>query len=165
MCLIIKTGCKPQVAEEPILVHKQVLVGKDDNRSWWVSPYRHRGRTNEFGVEIHAEVPRGFTYEKLKHLKPISDNLEYKIIKEGLHAYAMLTNDMVRYIIRQGFCVVPAIIPPGTEYCLGQDNDIVATRMIVCEDECQLRKLLKDHGWFDPSYHQLQNITPVKITK
>lgn len=120
MCLIIKEGCKIEIAEKPIPVYKIVdYIGDRGflwNKTWKAVIRRTRHRYNRYLVAcIHLEIN------------------ELGKINEGFYAYINNGGGPgLRY----------AIIPRGAEYCLGVGNDIVANQMIVFSSKKKFDKYI-----------------------
>lgn len=114
MCLTKQGSIRK--ATKPILVYKHLQVKKENGVTSFVSPYQET--KVKLGKTLQA---RGRDGKFLKRL----DRTGYTIY-HGIHAYitnaASPDTDEVS---------VMAVIPPGTEYCLGSHYDIVATKMFV----------------------------------
>lgn len=118
MCLIVKKGCAPEIAQKDITCWK--LVDVDYIQQIW---------TPCIYTYTHAVFPLNKVVAALKEYEKI-EHLTIEIAPHGLRS--------VRYI-NYGFHakthVLPnyniCVIPKGAEYCLGEDDDIVSTKMIV----------------------------------
>jgi hypothetical protein len=123
MCLFIKRGCKPEIAQKDILCYKLV----EDHVRYW------KPRIRAFNVK--------YPYNKILTAESYSysDN-ELRLINH-LEIRNWIICGNIRETIEYGFHAdydcgrrlgsVPCIIPKGTEYCLGESDDIVAVNMIV----------------------------------
>ena len=118
MCLLVKKGCKIEIAEKDITTYKYVNSYKNN----WIG--------------IFFPVP-SFTHNKLQKAKCLSiDDLPIDlkhlqgekcgdeiIINEGFHSLLVKPSFLNKLFI--------CIIPKGSEYCFGEDNDIVSNQIIV----------------------------------
>ena len=122
MCLIIKEGCKIEIAEKPIPVYKIVAYTGDEgflwNKTWEAIIMRTRHRYNRLLVACN-------------HLT-IENNYRINI---GFHA-----STAVKSYLDIGFRY--AVIPRGAEYCLGTGNEIVANQMIVFSSKKKFDKYI-----------------------
>lgn len=131
MCLNIKVGCKIEIAEKPIICKKVIVPDTDTT---WTSCFMNT--KHEYNKELQA----------VEHIE--SESLLKHIITLGFHAFIdKVEQDRVDRRIdtvkpRDGVCVF-AIIPKDAEYCLGQDEDIVANKMIVFSSKEKLDEYLK----------------------
>lgn len=122
MCLYVKEGCKPEIAKKDIVCYKIV----DDWGRYWKPIYACGTEyAYSYNKVLTAEsFIMGKTYP-IQHLEMKDykgwENKIRKIINEGFHARC---NSKYNW---SNICV----IPKGTEYCLGDDNEIVAVNMIV----------------------------------
>ena len=122
MCLIVKSGCKIEIAKEPIIVKKAVF--KDYQFLWlklWEADVRHT-------IHRYNRILRG-----TRHLE-INSNQQ---INQGFHACikecTVLNNPGIDNRVRW------AVIPKGAEYCLGEYNEIVANKMIVFNNKEKMK--------------------------
>ena len=113
MCLIVKEGCKIEIAEKDITTYKYI----DSYKDYWCGIYYSVPRFlyNEIQRAQYLDSETWLSSD-LKHLVSYLDN-----IYEGFHSQVINTNAI------QKICV----IPKGSEYCLGNDNDIVSNQIIV----------------------------------
>lgn len=108
MCLIIKEDCEIETAKKDITTYKKVRVVND---SFWSGIF--------FGGR--------FRFNKLeKAVTKLSINIFGTEIDEGFHSFKRLHNNYITY----GKLVI-CIIPKGSEYCLGTEDDIVSNQIIV----------------------------------
>lgn len=119
MCLFVKTGCYPKIAEEDIICYKRV----DDNRRYWMSSCGYSNHKFKWNVVETARIENRFGGEKVKHLFVDNNSFGTECIHEGFHA--RLDKDLV--LEKARICIIPV----GTEYCLGFNDEIVAVKMIV----------------------------------
>lgn len=144
MCLKVKNGCEPTIASGDIAVYKIVT---HCNMSQYESAYRCTREHYNKCVEARDDSVNEFpVIGKLK----VRDAANGREIHAGLHAYlehgrAMIALSMVGMVGLRGFGlrVCRAVIPKGAEYCLGDDGDIVATRMIVFNTENEYTEYTK----------------------
>lgn len=118
MCLYIKEGCKPEIAKKDIVCYKRV----DDHITYW-KPRIYTYNTKysySYNKILTAESCSNGKIHSIQHLE-MEMFMDYSKINEGFHA---------RYIGKSSL-LKTCIIPKGTEYCLGKDDDIVAVNMIV----------------------------------
>ena len=116
MCLIVKLGCKPEIARKDIVCWKRVGT-KCLQGNWMPVIFANSYRTfplNRVATALKDDK------EPISHLE--IDELGYaETIDYGFHANTkFFTPD-------HKICVIPA----GAEYCLGTDNEIVVTQIIV----------------------------------
>lgn len=108
MCLIIKEDCEIETAKKDITTYKKVRVVND---SFWSGIF--------FGGR--------FRFNKLeKAVTKLSINIFGTEIDEGFHSFKRLHNNYITH----GKSVI-CIIPKGSEYCLGTEDDIVSNQIIV----------------------------------
>ena len=103
---MVKSGCKIEIAKENIHVFKRIKCIKDHDK--WISPVRKT--VHELNKVLIA----------CEHLS-IKKGMYYDAIHEGFHAY-----------VEEDLGLIPAIIPEGSEYCLGKHGEIVSNQIIVC---------------------------------
>ena len=126
MCLLVKEGCKIEIAEKDITTYKCVY----DGENYWCGIFYSHPRF------LYNEV------QKAKHLKlgviELSIDLEHLqiencgIINEGFHSRVNPCGSPVNSIvIKMAIC----IIPKGSEYCFGEYDDIVSNQIIVFKTE------------------------------
>lgn len=146
MCLYVKEGCKPEIAHKDIVCYKLV----EDHVKYW------KPRIYAFNAEYSYPYNNVLTAESYSHIKceaypiqhlEIEDWIDYHVINEGFHAKRKKT-----YL-----CANPCIIPKGTEYCLGGDNDIVAVNMIVFRSVLDYYRYRIKKLW-QKKYRQQNNI-------
>lgn len=135
MCLIVKQGCKPEIAKEDILCYKIV---EDHVKYWEPRIYTfNKGYSYPYNKVLTAEsYSKGETHP-IQHLEMKGGGCLNFYIEEGFHA------KRDNYL-----CKNPCIIPKGTEYCLGDTDEIVAVNMIVFRSVLdyywyRIKKLLK----------------------
>lgn len=115
MCLDIsrtyhRAYAKPKVATFPILTYKGLDKGWNDNTASYsrlVSPYR--GTEYKFG-QLYTSNLRRWELE----------------VEQGLHS--CITREQASF---HGELAFPSVIPVGSQYYLGQRNDVVSTQLIV----------------------------------
>lgn len=119
MCLYVYGDVQPKVAEEDIKVYK--VLEWSDLGSCWETPFRHE------------EVNLGRTYKiRSKGFMPVfkrdlRDN--HHMFGSGMfHSYKLQENakrlaNLIEYYDISRVVVVEAIIPKGTEYITGRDDD------------------------------------------
>ena len=113
MCLYAKLGHDIEIADRPIIVKK--IISRDCKFLWFKFLESFVRKT----IHRYNRVLKA-----VKHLK-IEEN---RSIHMGFHAYVgdigSIPDDIFRY----------AIIPKGSEYCLGINNEIVANKMIIFDN-------------------------------
>ena len=139
MCLTVKKGCKPEIAEKDILCFKIV---RECSRETWI-PY-YIGLIDDrtmfsYNTVINAKkisYPNPPTVEiisDIKHLEvcnlvPEDIYSSVKTIYNGFHSNRNFLSACF-YNIRGSIKL--CIIPKGAEYCLGDNHDIVSTQLMV----------------------------------
>lgn len=126
MCLFVQENSEIQIATYPIAVFKRVNSGL----FFWYSPMYDIETKRKYGVRLKA----------CDHLKiRLFGYNNKRTIEEGYHAFTFISAP------HNTLCTLPkfAVIPKGAEYCLGRDNDIVATEIIVFRTKRQFYKYLK----------------------
>lgn len=145
MCLIPID--KIRVAVNDILCYKCVLVEKPCPTNMWIAPYQ----VNRFQFNSRLEAESGEDGAAF-HLSIVPHN-GLEAICKGFHAYVSLTSAMhdnimnmrssmwyVKFQARLAQCV----IPKGSEYCVGDRDDIVSTHMVVFSDLLEFRRYVSD---------------------
>lgn len=136
MCLIVKEGCKPEIAEKDILCFKVV---EEYSMETWIPCYISTTMTFSYNTVINAKkisYPNPPTVEiisDIKHLEvcnlvPEDIYQAVETIYNGFHSNRDFLSACFHNI--GGFIKI-CIIPKGAEYCLGNDHDIVSTQLIV----------------------------------
>ena len=126
MCLYTK-DVEPRIARRNIRVWKE--VSWFSRNSMWVPPiYSYAGELEYNKILAPYNL---LSNEKVQHLKVILDKdyfsgMEEMRIEQGFHAYRKIKHGELTLKI--------AIIPRGYEYCVGLDNDIVSSQIIVFKD-------------------------------
>lgn len=118
MCLTVKSGCKIEIAEKDITTYKYV----NSYENYWCGIFYSYPRFlyNEIQKAKYLSLElKSWSYD-LKHLQ-----IEGTTINEGFHSCVnFCTFDIDS---KQNIC----IIPKGSEYCFGKNNDIVSNQIIV----------------------------------
>jgi hypothetical protein len=135
MCLYIKTGCKIEITDKPILCRKVVAQGNTENS--WISCFMNT--EHEYNKELQA----------VEHIE--RETLLPHLITLGFHAHLYneeskekVNNRIDLFSTEERKLVeVFAIIPRGAEFCLGNNEDIVANRMIVFSSKEEYEKYIK----------------------
>lgn len=114
MCLFVKRGCHPEIASKDIVCWKR--VGTKHLHGKWV-PVIFTGSYRTFPLNKVATALKD-DKEPISHLEidEVFETIDY-----GFHAETKFGT------LGYNIC----IIPTGAEYCLGINNEIVATQMIV----------------------------------
>lgn len=117
---MVLPGSKPEIAQEDITCWKTVNMLGDDK---WVAPVR--GTFHNYDEVLTA-------CDRLS-MKPFHDTygVLYYLIEEGFHAYGNIDDAEYKVNLFKTRTLVKCTIPAGAEYCLGANNEIVATKMIV----------------------------------
>ena len=129
MCLKVKTGCKIEIAKESI-VCKKVIKDCTDSRwhSWgWEDQSFHK-----FNEKLESKVnlfinSSNYIYGGFNAFLENSGMID-TIINNKKHGY------------HKDLDIVYAIIPKGSEFCLGVSNEIVANKIIVFRSEKELNQ-------------------------
>lgn len=138
MCLYMGTN-HIEIANEDIVCYKVVL----DYKTMWYGPF-HSVCHYKFNTPVRADKQKDFGYgygfEKLCKLS--SDGSGE--ICEGFHSY-LHKHDAVSLVskFKTGHFVKTCIIPKGTEYCMGEHDDIVSTHIIVFRDDKSYKRYEK----------------------
>ena len=132
MCLFIAS--KRTRAEQDILVYKCLdICGKG-----YCTPFQYMPIEFNSGVK-ELWMPKA-------EMKRESDGGRW-VVNRGFHAYRdmykafHIANDFVRY---NGTSVYYALIPKGSDYYIGGDEDIVSTELIIFETEKAFEKYVKE---------------------
>lgn len=121
MCLILQGSAK--IADKDIFVYKVLLKYSNEI---YLSPYR--GAQYKIGKLYTANI----RYHKRLVCKVGEHPITNTVIEEGLHAYTSMGTALLRAFLINGI-VFEAIIPKGTTYALGTNNDIVSTQLKLIE--------------------------------
>ena len=120
MCLIVKEGCKIEIAEKDITTYKCI----NEHENYWTgvfyrSPsfaYNKLQKAKHLCLDVHADID---------HLQ-IERHGNGIIIDEGFHS--LINKDGYSFAtFKKAIC----IIPKGSEYCFGEYDDIVSNQIIV----------------------------------
>ena len=125
MCLTVKEGCKIEIAEKDITTYKYV----NSYENYWCGIfysyprflYNEIQKAQYLSLEVESCLGIDKSYD-LKHLQMDDWNTT---INEGFHSY--VNRCTINTDTKQNTC----IIPEGSEYCFGEDNDIVSNQIIV----------------------------------
>lgn len=118
MCLIVLPGCKPEIATKDIVCYKLVEY---HIKYWKPCIYDGAEYSYPYNKILTAEYCINGEIRPIQHLEILHFVDSLYIIDEGFHA------DCTKTCRSMKLC----IIPKGTEYCLGKENEIVAVNMIV----------------------------------
>ena len=116
MCLYVPYYEGIRVANKDIIVYKYIHKYSND----WLPIYFSRQRF-QYNTILTAKDLQGYS---IKHLH-ITTNLVVRKIGEGFHSFRLKKCFIKPH--PNAIC----IIPKGSEYCLGQNSDIVSTNLIV----------------------------------
>lgn len=137
MCLAIKKGCKPEIAQKDILCYKIIRLMHDGHN--WRSIHRLTIQPYNKVLQAKDDSPfksGGHTVEALHVVAGTSINAGFHAFRTEKEAAKWEPDDRST-VIRL------AVIPKGTEYCLGEFNEIVAVNMIVFGSEKAYQKYKK----------------------
>jgi len=120
MCLVVKEGCKPEIASEDITCWKFVNMLRKDK---WMAPIR--GTLHDYDKVLIA-------CDRLS-VEPwhVAYGILHFVIEEGFHGYTNIDDAKNKANIFNAHTLVKCTIPKGAEYCLGPNGEIAATKMIV----------------------------------
>lgn len=155
MCLHINQVSHPDLLPRrttvDLLVYKVLLLinGSD---SHYMSPFQ--GHRYTLGKKLG--IPRGEL--RSERISPSLDFTDIKIVKltsrveYGLHAYRATTpTDALKTFYRMSvadadecYHSLPAVIPAGSQYYIGNDDDIVADTLVVYPDLEALKAVYPD---------------------
>lgn len=119
MCLIVKQGCVPEIAQKDITCWKTVDM-YPLQQVWMPCIYTY---THDM-FPLNKVATALNCHEEIEHLaieKSPHGLCSVRYINYGFHAKTTHT------LPNHNIC----IIPQGAEYCLGEYGEIVATKMIV----------------------------------
>lgn len=122
MCLLVKDGCKIEIAQNNIKVYK--LVQK--HRNYWNPKY-----SPQIHIRFKYKEPITALDEYLNPIKKLNIRYPdlYGEIYEGFHSRVNKSSlDSTNTI---------CIIPKGSEICYGDFNSIVSTQLIVFKNYFQ----------------------------
>lgn len=132
MCLIVKEGCKIEIAKEDITTYKHVR----DFKEYW------RGLFYPTQIFLFNQVQQAkriiglLNVINVDHLELNNDGHDYNTISNGFHSYLNRKySDSKEFI---------CIIPKESEYCLGKYGEIVSNKIIVFRTEYDY---FKYRGW------------------
>ena len=129
MCLFVPINGKIEKARKGIKVYKGVVEDFDDETGWRSPCFYTHFDYNKVETAMDGRNP-------IEHL-----SIDYRrFIHEGFHS--MLKEKDV-YL---GNLVCTCIIPKGSEYCIGENGDVVSVKLIVFET------------WFDYVIFKLKSI-------
>ncbi len=124
MCLIPIDEIR--IAETDILCYKNIFLDESD---LWRSPVQ--GTRFPYNEPLVAEKDEDF------HLTLIKGE-----ISNGFHSY--ITEILFEPILA-GLSLKPCVIPKGSEYCLGINNEIVSSHIIVFKTNKDYDKYASEH--------------------
>ena len=126
MCLIVKEGCKIEIAKEDITTYKCVRNFKE----YW------RGLFYPRQIFLFNQVQQARRITSfVDHLELDNDGRGYDTISSGFHSYLDRDSNSEEFI---------CIIPKESEYCLGEYRQIVSNKIIVFRTEDDY---FKYRGW------------------
>lgn len=129
-----------EVSDKPITVYKCLTLTKKDK---WITPYRNtlvfedynprepyimsadHDSYGAFGIESHIYHPDLFLQKSTPVRNKHKSKVSFKIYW-GIHAYTKKPK-----YIKLHSALFKAIIPPGTAYIVGDEDDIVAETLII----------------------------------
>ena len=109
MCLT-PTHLNPRIAEKDIFCKKRLIKFKDE----FFTPYQHMRIEFNNGICIQQIHCFGFD--------------EFGNIHQGIHSNSKCAIDISRL-------VYPCIIPKGTQYYIGDANDLVSLKLIIFKNK------------------------------
>lgn len=162
-------GMAPKTAEEPILVFKELLIAKAKPSfpCFWKTKWSYRTPFQGFDIKFskgkcemgdgmmagdvlfetmdgqYAYTFRYDVYWDDGDIHYVSPDCEFPkanvtsttaYVYKGIHAHLGLPGVNYPYVVKL------AIIPKGAHYFIGDDGDIVADKMIIYDNDKQLRK-------------------------
>ena len=128
MCMIVKEGCKPEIAKEDIVCYK--IVGYSSDETEWRAIFRDTFHKYDTVLDIHNPLSVK-TWTEARGANRL--NIGWMYIEEGFHAYSTLRQVNFEYDRRDipGELIAKCTIPKGAMYCYGTNDRIVANKMIV----------------------------------
>lgn len=128
MCLIVKKGCKIEIAEKDITTYKCII----SYENYWTGIFflipafaYNKLQKAKCLIEIGLLDDIDESCINLEHLQGERHNDDIIVINEGFHSHVKEINHFPYN--KQAIC----IIPKGSEYCLGINDDIVSNQIIV----------------------------------
>ena len=142
MCLVPIEEIK--TAETDILCYKWVF--SETSLTMWMAPYQ--GNRFPFNSLLEAEPARDGIPFRLETVIGLNTKFDLSIvINKGFHAYVS------RDSARRNWCfehedpyLATCVIPKDSEYCLGENDEIVSTHMIVFSDDGEYEKYAAEHN-------------------
>ena len=122
MCLIVKSGCKIEIAEKDITTYKYIISYED----YWTGiffsnfPFAYNKLQKAKCLCLESDE----LYVTMEHLR-VKDSGYGSVITEGFHSYIREPNHFP--FDKKVIC----IIPKGSEYCFGEYDKIVSNQIIV----------------------------------
>ena len=132
MCLNVKEGCNIGITINPIPVFKMIITDSFLDLTW---------RSPLFDTTTKRKYNKVLT--ACDHLELESDPYRHEgfHINKGFHALTCLDAGVLAI---DPNCYRFAVIPSGSEYCIGNNNDIVSTKLIVFRSRRKFLKYLKN---------------------
>jgi len=134
MCLYIRKGNKIEIAKEDLVCYKALF---EDTEETWFPYFMHNNYTLKFKYNESLEAVDHLKAEDCSNTPLIDTSgkvFSTEFIKTGFHAYSVRLINFEKSLFIQTTKFHKAIIPKGSEYCLGVFGDIVANRMIVTKE-------------------------------
>ena len=143
MCLVV--NCKyhkdkkmsPLVAKENILVYKYLGKWEYKNKISYLTPFRQEPVYFKNGIA--EQIVRRFGYET-----ELYEN--FKVVSKGIHSTKTfkLEKNYHRYY---------AVIPKGTKFYIGRDNDFVSKHLIIFENKDRMKEFYNNEKvWETKAY-------------
>lgn len=126
MCLIVKHGCKPEIAQSPIKCWKVV---KDNDGYRKDTFWRAKWRMSFHRYDVVLSIYKPLTIQRGYLPGRAFSKIDY--ISEGFHAYTTKEDTDEAVNKNRDEFVVECLIPIESEYCYGEDNEIVTNRIMV----------------------------------
>ncbi len=131
MCLIVNKNFKTKTEAKKY----KHLIAKEDIKVYKILEACGNDRTKGYAPYYNFLYEKGFQYteDKFEIDYNLNSNNEYFItVEQGLHALATNKKKYIRMFLEcrlNGMCV-EMIIPKGSKYYLGTNNDIVTDNLI-----------------------------------
>ena len=146
MCLLVRNDLHkdslPLIAENDIRVYKTLVESKNyPDGSHKVKPGQYVTPHRLFPIEFDSTGK--FVYKKTPMVTNVTE-WNAVIVNEGLHSYYKINATLTPRERDSIMC--DAIIPAGSKYYIGSDDDIVSNQLIVFETHEAFINYVKEYG-------------------
>ena len=143
MCLVLKEGESVRIAKKNILVKKWI---RPKNSNSWVPVLREETGELEFNKVLSAKyLDSEMRLVDLEGLRVV-DEVYHPYIESGFHSYCLFARVHPFSVSEFKYY---AVIPKGSEYAIGCNDDMVSTQIIVFSNiwrylTWKLRKMMRN---------------------